>query len=57
MTKTQYKCPYCGRVSETENVCIHGNAKVNMKEVRVVPSTRYETKQGRTNNSPQSYSE
>lgn len=57
MTDKQFKCPTCNRISEVDTVCIHGKAKVTMKEYRVVPSTRYDTKQGRTNNSPQSYSE
>lgn len=53
----QFKCPFCNRVSETDTVCQHGKAQVNMKLYRAVPSTLYDMKQGRSNNSPNSYSE
>lgn len=52
-----YQCPYCGKAYQEPGTCQHGAAKITRRQVMVVPSTRYDTKQGRTNNSPQSYSE
>ncbi|HLP80938.1 MAG TPA: hypothetical protein VK141_02955 [Nitrosomonas sp.] len=37
-----YQCPYCKRVSETDQVCQHGNAKVSMKPYKTIPGSRFE---------------